>query len=325
MGAPPLRLADVTRTFGARTALAGASLEVRPGELVGLVGPNGSGKTTLLKIVAGFLRPDGGEARVFGLDPYRDQARVMERARFAFAPPALFAGLTGREHLVHLARIAARGSPRVAASEIDRALETVGLAERAADRVSAYSFGMRQRLALAQALIPRPDLLVLDEPTDGLDPLAILELREVLVRLREEHGTAILLSSHLLVEIESLVDRLLVLSEGHTLFRGAPAELLEDGVRLRLCVSDLERARAVFSERGLAVTSGAPGGGPPGGGPIGGGPAGELLLPRGALRLSEAAAWLAAEGVALESFHEERPTLEDALLERLRAAQGARS
>ena len=311
MEAPPLQLAGVTRRFGARTALAGASFEVGPGELIGLVGPNGSGKTTLLKVVAGFLRPDEGQARVFGLDPYRDQARVMERARFAFAPPALFAGLTGREHLVHLARIAAPGSPRVTAAEIDRALETVGLAERGADRVAAYSFGMRQRLALAQALLPRPELLVLDEPTDGLDPLAILELRGVLVRLREEHGTAILLSSHLLVEIESLVDRLLVLSEGRTLFQGTPAELLEGGAHLRLRVSDVERARAALSEHGLRVE-------------IAGGDGRELVLERGAVSLAEAAGCLAARGVALEAFHEERPTLEDALLERLRAAAEAR-
>ncbi len=221
----PIRVSGANRRFAARVALDGVDLEVRPGEIAALIGPNGSGKTTLLKLVAGFLRPDSGEVRVFGLDPARERPAVMRRTRFAFAPPALFEALTAREHLVHLVGI---GGGRAKASEIERALETVGLADRADERVRAFSFGMRQRLALAQALVPVPELIVLDEPTDGLDPLAVLELREVLRRLRDEHGTAVLLSSHLLVEVEELVDRLLVLHEGRELFGGSPAELLRE-------------------------------------------------------------------------------------------------
>ena len=305
MDAPPLLLDRITRRFGSRTALDDVSLDVGPGELVGLVGPNGSGKTTLLKIVAGFLRPTSGEARVFGTDPFREQARVMERVRFAFAPPALFPRLTAREHLRHLAGL---GAGRVPAADVDRALETVGLLDRADDRVAAYSFGMRQRLALAQALIPRPEFLVLDEPTDGLDPLAILEMRGVLERLREEHGTAILLSSHLLVEIESLVDRLLVLSEGNALFCGAPSELTQGGARLRLGVSDAAAARAALAERGIDATVSAH---------ARNGAREEVVLPVDALRLDDASELLGAKGVVLETYHVHRPTLEEALLEEL--------
>ena len=142
----PIEVQAVSRRFGHRVALQGVDLAVRPGEIVGLVGPNGSGKTTLLRLVAGFLRPDSGDVRVFGLAPFREQPRVMERARFAFAPPALFEALTAEEHLRHLASIRQDGMASVGSSDIERALEIVGLADRAGDRVKTFSFGMRQRL-----------------------------------------------------------------------------------------------------------------------------------------------------------------------------------
>lgn len=299
-----IEIDGVRRRFGKRLALDGVDLRVEPGEIVGLVGPNGSGKTTLLKIVAGFLRPDEGTARVFGYAPFREQARVMERARFAFAPPALFETLTAREHLAYLSAIKTKGMPATSNGDLECTLDLVGLLDRADDRVQTFSFGMRQRLAVALSLLPMPDLLVLDEPTDGLDPLAVLELRSLLLRLREEHGLAILLSSHLLIEIEQLVDRMLVLSEGRTLFDGAPAEMLDGHRSLRLGADDLDSARGILEGRGLACV------------PVNG----ELELQVGTLDACLAAEWLAAGGVRLESFRQHVPSLEEALLERLRAA-----
>lgn len=291
------------RSFGARRALAPLDFELGAAEIVGLVGPNGSGKTTLLKLLAGFLRPSAGEVRVFGLEPFARRADVMTRARFAFAPPPLWDALTGVEHLRYLGGL---GGGRIGATDIDRVLELVGLSERGGDRVSAYSFGMRQRLILAQALLPTPSLLVLDEPTDGLDPLAILELREVLRRLRDEHGTAIVLSSHLLIEVDELVDRLLVLNEGEALFQGAPDELLAAGERLVLEVDDSRRAAAAFATRGVSAE-----------------PEGDsrLSLALDTTSLDEAAALLRDAGVELRYFQRERPTLESAVLERLREAR----
>ena len=274
---------------------------------MGLVGPNGSGKTTLLRILAGLIRPSSGDARVFGLTPFAQAPLVMERARFAFAPPALFDSLTALEHLTHLSALRPAGIPRPSRAEIDRALDLVGLADRARDRVRAFSFGMRQRLVLALALLPRPELLVLDEPTDGLDPLAVLELRALLRRLRAEYGLSILLSSHLLVEIEELVDRLLVLREGRTLFYGTPEEMTRGQRRLRIGVDDAPRACALFSERGLAVhvLDGS-----------------AIELDEGAIDVGAALELFEAAGLRLESFAPHEPTLEEALLARLREAPG---
>ena len=298
-----VRLAGAGRRYGRRRALDGVDLEVAPGEILGLVGPNGSGKTTLLKLLAGFLRPSAGEVRVLGLDPFAARARVMERARFAFAPPALFDSLSAEEHLRHLAGMRARSMPRVGASEIGRALEAVGLADRSRDRVRTFSSGMRQRLAVAQALLPVPELLVLDEPTDGLDPLAVHELRAVLQRVREEHGTAIVLSSHLLVEVDRLVDRMLVLAEGRSVFLGTPAELRAGTERLCLRADDARAALRVLRERGLAARLSEDG---------------ELELAPGAIALDEASAALRAEGLRLTGYREGADGLEQALLRRLR-------
>jgi len=286
------------RRFGARRALAGVELEVRAGEIVGLVGPNGSGKTTLLRILAGLLRPTAGTVRVAGFDPQYEREEVMRVARFAFAPPALVESLTAREHLAHFGGL---GGARVEAAEIERVLARVGLAARADERVRGFSFGMRQRLVLALSLVPRPRLLVLDEPTEGLDPLAVLELRGILAGLRREHGLAILLSSHLLLEIDQLVDRMLVLSEGRTLFAGTPAELTAGTERVRWRVSDAGRALELARARGLVVERIR---------------ADELEL-ADSPPLAEVAGFLAAGGVTLHGYARTRATLEAALLARL--------
>ena len=308
MSEPLVRVQALEKRFGARRALQGIDLEVGVGETVGLVGPNGSGKTTLLRILAGLLAPDAGSVRVLGHDPWSARARVMERVRFAFAPPALFETLTAREHLRHLARLgaAADGRGEATEAEVERTLATVGLGARADERVRAFSFGMRQRLALAQALLPRPELLVLDEPTEGLDPLAILELRALLARLRAEHGLALLLSSHLLVEIDHLVDRLVVLNEGRVVFAGTPAELRTGGARLVLRAADPVRARERLRAAGHEASENG---------------AGELELAPGALTLEEARDCLGAG--ELLGFHLREATLEAARLERLRGESRA--
>ena len=223
-----------SRRFGRRDALKGIDLQVRTGTMLGLIGPNGSGKTTLLKLMAGFIKTTSGTVRMFGYDPFIHRTKVMRRARFAFAPPPIYGALSAFEHLKFLSAAGVRQSERVGRSEIMQALETVGLAHRAHDKASTFSFGMKQRLGLAQALLPLPELLVFDEPTDGLDPLAVAELRGTLKRLQAEYNLTIVLSSHLLSEVEKLVDTLLVLNEGGVIYCGTPAGLLDGGRRIEM-------------------------------------------------------------------------------------------
>lgn len=293
--------------FGKRSALAGIDLRLHNGEILGLVGPNGSGKTTLLKVLAGLLRPARGIVRVLGLDPFDGRAEVMERARFAFAPPPLIEELSAFENLHYVGGLGGASPSR---QVVEEALEVVGLAERSRDRVRSFSMGMKQRLTLALALVPRPELLILDEPTDGLDPLAVLELRGVLTRLREEHGVTILLSSHLMVEVEQLVDRVLVLMEGRVEFCGSPNDLLRDGERLLIT---LERGELEALARRLRsaghdqiVVEGE-----------------RLVLPPSQLDLEEARRLAHEADCVLRSFHVEQPHLEAALLERQRRRQSS--
>jgi len=299
MSAIPIEIRGLVHEYGRRRALDGVDFELRAGEIAGLVGPNGSGKTTLLKHLAGFLRPTSGSVRVFGHEPFGERAPVMRRARFSFAPPALFETLTAREHVEHLGAL---GHERPERKRVDEALELVGLSERANERVRSFSTGMRQRLALAQALVPRPDLLVLDEPNDGLDPLAVLELRGILAELRAQGNTAILLSSHLLIEVDELVDHMLVLDEGRTVFRGTPRELCRSSARLELGTDDPAAAVEVFERHGIAAWIEDD----------------HVETSPDAIALEEAHTLLADAGLTLESFHVERHDLEAALLARLR-------
>ena len=301
MSSLPIDIRQVARSYGRRPALRGVDLQCAAGEMIGLVGANGSGKTTLLKIVAGLLRPDAGHVQVFGFSPYAQPTKVMQQARFAFAPPALYANLTAREHLQYLTRLHPE-SP-VTDAEIDAMLQRVGLAPRRHDRVRTFSFGMRQRLVLAQALLPRPKLLVLDEPTDGLDPLGILELRNLLLDLRREWGISILLSSHLLVEIDHLVDRMVVLSEGKVAFAGEPRQLIERFQKTHIEAEPTARAAQTLRDNGHAIVERDDG---------------LLELQDESTTLEAVRELLHAADVRLLSYHRARPSLEAALLQTLR-------
>ena len=191
MQEPIIQFDQVSRRFGGRDVLKNIDLQVPGGIIAGLVGPNGSGKTTLLKLMAGFIKTTSGDVRLFGYDPFVQRAEVMRRARFAFAPPAVYGSLSAWEHLKFLSATGMPPHERPTHSEIWAALETVGLAARAKDKARTYSFGMKQRLGLAQALLPMPSLLVFDEPTDGLDPIAVVELRDLLKGLQTEHKLTI--------------------------------------------------------------------------------------------------------------------------------------
>lgn len=232
----PVELRDAAKRYGAITALAGTSLALEAGETLALVGHNGAGKTTLMKLILGLIRPSAGTVRVFGSDPTGPAGGAI-RKRIGFLPESVgFAGaMTGAEVLGFY--LALRGEPKAAAASL---LERVGLAHAAARRVSTYSKGMRQRLGLAQALIGRPVVLLLDEPTTGLDPTLRQTFYGIVAELRRE-GCAVLLSSHALAELEHRVDRVAILERGRMVACGRLADLRRAAglpVRIRVTLPD---------------------------------------------------------------------------------------
>ena len=214
----------LTRKFGHVAAVDRVDLEVRCGETFGLLGRNGAGKTTLIKMLTTLLPPSGGEARVAGLDVVRQAARV--RRAIGYVPQALSADgdLTGFENLLIFARLYDVPA-RDRRARIDAALGFMDLAGDADRLVKTYSGGMIRRLEIAQSTLHRPQVLFLDEPTVGLDPLARDAVWEQLRRLRSEFGTTIVLASHHLDEVETLCDRVAILYQGHVGIVGSPAEL----------------------------------------------------------------------------------------------------
>jgi len=223
-----LELAGVVKHYGLRTALAGVSLRLAPGEALGLLGPNGAGKTTALRLLLGFTRASGGGVSLHGRDP-RDPAA---RLGVGYLPERLVlperASVRGflRLHAA-LARIAAPERD----GEVDGVLAMVGLAERASERIGGLSKGLRQRLGFANALLGRPQLLILDEPTSGLDPLGVRDARGWLQTARAR-GAALLISSHGLSEVERTCDRIAILNEGRLVTSGALSELVQPGESL---------------------------------------------------------------------------------------------
>ena len=213
----------LTKRFGDREAVSDVSFDVRAGEVFGFLGPNGAGKTTTIRMLVGLARPDRGRVRIRGLDLAHDFRRAMEHVGCIVESPDLYRYLSGRENLVHFARMLPEG----AEGRIEELSRLVCLSERLDDRVSTYSLGMRQRLGIAQALLGNPDVLILDEPANGLDPAGIREIRQLVRRLAAERGIAVFVSSHLLSEVEQTCDRVAIIHRGRTLAAGPVRELVD--------------------------------------------------------------------------------------------------
>jgi len=226
----------LTKTFGPRTAVDAVDLTVRRGEVYGFLGPNGAGKTTTLRMLLGLVRPTSGRATVHGLPP-GDPAAVA-RTGSLVEGPGFYPYLSGRENLRVLARY--RG---LSDREVDRVLERVDLTERGGDRFKAYSLGMKQRLGVAAALLGDPDLLVLDEPTNGLDPAGMAYMRALVVDVAAG-GQTVLLSSHLLAEVQEICDRVGIIAAGRLLVESTVADL-RCATAIRLVAEPIDRALAV--------------------------------------------------------------------------------
>lgn len=233
-----LQTDELTKRYGRRVAVDRLSLQVERGEIYGFLGQNGAGKSTTIRMLLGLVRPTHGRVQLLGHD--LGKAPLLARARVGaiIEAPSFYDNLTGRQNLRLLASLSG-GTTVARTSEV---LAIVGLAARADEPVRVYSYGMRQRLGLAQTLLPHPSLIILDEPTNGLDPQGIHEVRQLIRRLRDEFGLTVMLSSHLLAEIEQLCDRVAIIDAGRLLYQGTVAQLIAPASTLTLRVDRVEDA-----------------------------------------------------------------------------------
>jgi ABC-2 type transport system ATP-binding protein len=238
-----LRTERLTKKYRGRTAVDALSLEVARGDVYGFLGQNGAGKSTTIRMALGLVRPTAGRAWLLGRDAARDPRRARERVGGFVEAPAFYENLSGFENL----RIFAAMSGGAHHVRIKSMLDLVGLGARARDAVGTYSHGMRQRLGIAQALLPHPEFVVLDEPTDGLDPQGILEVRQLIRRMRDELGLTVMLSSHLLGEVEQLCNRVAIIDAGHLIYEGTVAQLTAAGRAIRIRVDRADEAHQLLS------------------------------------------------------------------------------
>jgi len=233
-----LETQDLTKRFGSRTAVDRLSLRVERGDIYGFLGPNGAGKSTTLRMLLGLVRPTSGVVRFPLPAGTWEYLRARSRVGAIIETPAFYQNISGRRNLQLLASL----SGGVKKKRVEEVLEIVELSDRARDPVKVYSYGMRQRLGIAQALLPTPELIILDEPTNGLDPQGIQETRKLIRRLRDDMRLTVLLSSHLLTEIEQLCNRVGIIHEGRLLYEGGPEALVTPSKVYRVRVDDLSTA-----------------------------------------------------------------------------------
>ena len=238
----------LTKSFGRQVAVDGVTLQVPRGSAFGYLGPNGAGKTTLIRMFLGLARADSGTMTILGRRVPADRARALARVGAIVEEPRFHRFLTGRENL----SIVAAARERAAHSRIEGALARVGLTERAVDRVKTYSLGMRQRLGVARALLGDPELLILDEPTNGLDPAGIQEFRQMIRALVGE-GRTVVLSSHLLDEVEKICDAVAIVDRGQVVMQGTIDELKAAGAHGGVVVGVDDEERATTLLRSHAV------------------------------------------------------------------------
>src|SRR5258708_10180976 len=229
---------SLTKRYGKRVAVEALSLEVNRGDIFGFLGHNGAGKSTTIRMVLGLIRPTSGSAKLVGHDIKTERAKALSRVGAIVEAPAFYDNLTGLQNLKVLSSMSGGCSK----DRIAEVLDIVGLSGREDDPVGVYSHGMRQRLGIGQALLPNPELVILDEPTDGLDPQGIREVRELILRLRDELRLTVFLSSHLLYEIEQICNRVAILRDGVMLYQGDVATLIDEEKTVKLTVDRIEEA-----------------------------------------------------------------------------------
>ncbi|EHD1578724.1 ABC transporter ATP-binding protein [Listeria monocytogenes] len=288
-----LQVTNLHKKIRKREIIKGISFEVMPGEVFGFLGPNGAGKTTTIRMIVGLIKPTSGTILIGGKDIRKNFTEAMRGLGSIVENPEFYTFLTGQENLAYFARM----DSSIKKERIQEVTELVGLEKRINDRVSTYSLGMRQRLGIAQALLSSPKLLILDEPTNGLDPSGIHEMRDFIRALARNEGISVLVSSHLLSEIELLCDRVAIMTDGTIIKTDQVSHLLSSRAQLRWRVTPIEQAKA-FLESVTEVEVD-----------------GEYLV---TAMNEESAEWneqLVAKGIKVHEIDKRKPSLEDLFLE----------
>ncbi|MCE2961406.1 MAG: ABC transporter ATP-binding protein [Akkermansiaceae bacterium] len=244
-----LEARELNKTFGGKPALNNVGFKLERGEIYGLLGHNGAGKSTTLGIILGMVAPDQGEVFIDGISVQQNRSKALRKVGAIFEAPAFYDYMTGWDNLKILMSYSGGFDEKAAREVIIR----VGLEQRIGSKVRTYSHGMRQRLALAQALLPEPELLLLDEPTDGLDPEGIKWFRDFILELRERKGMTVLFNSHLLAEVELMCDRVAILREGQRVFEGSVKNLTDDTPTYQCDLETWSAAEPVITSFGGSV------------------------------------------------------------------------
>ena len=293
-----IQLSNVSKFFGERQAVQDLSMTVPAGEIFGLLGHNGAGKSTAIGMMLGQVWPTSGQVMICGCDVTTDRQGALQKVGAIFESPVFYDYLSGYRNLEILSYYSARTTRK----KIRDVLEWVGLTGREDSKVRTYSHGMRSRLALAQALLPQPDLLILDEPGDGLDPEGIHEMRETILRLSKEMGLTILLSSHLLSEVEQLCTRIAVLNQGQKVFEGSLSSIQATQKWVRLRVNDFPAAVTILRTKKLIESTRE----------------GELISLAGDAKTEDVVRCLVQEGISVREIFPEVQDLESFYLSLMR-------
>ena len=241
MPTPIIEISHLAKHYGSFHAVRDLNLTVEQGDVYGFLGPNGAGKSTTIRMMMSLIRPTSGDIRIFGQSLNEHRSEILRRVGAIVERPDFYNYLSARRNLELLGRLSGAD---VSKANVNRVLGIVGLGERAESKVKTFSHGMKQRLGLAQALIHNPDLIVLDEPSTGLDPQGMVDMRDLILELAHDHNKTVFLSSHILPEVELMANRMVIINRGKTIIEGSVQELLNAG-RLKVTIETTDVPRAL--------------------------------------------------------------------------------
>lgn len=297
---------DLTKRFRRVTAVDGLDLTVGKGEVFGFLGPNGAGKSTTLRMMVGLVRPTRGTVKLLGHNVWKNRRAALKKTGALIEEPAFYKYLSGRDNL----RIISSTGDGRSRKDIDEVLDTVGLLDRARDKVKSYSHGMRQRLGIALAIVGKPDLVLLDEPTNGLDPEGMKQVRDLIRRLSTDLGMTVFLSSHLLHEVEQICTRVAVINKGKVIESGKVKDLLASADSYEIRVDSTEKAAAAIERFGKASVGSVSGS--------------RLLVELAGADVSELNRFLVENGVAVSALIPQKRSLEELYMKLMQDSNNGR-